>query len=163
MFPLNLAASLIGKMSSLALLGIGVLFVGPIALGVVAVILPFVVIGAIAYLPYRLARRWLGNKRNAPLEAPKLRPLTLAVERPILAPAPAVPPIERKPKPAGAVARMLGEVACGALVGGVLGMLAGYQSPELMNYASLGVGIGTVVGFVVGGPRTNATEKAPVV
>jgi hypothetical protein len=176
------SAGAFGKVAHLAMLGVGILFVGPIALGIGATLLgvvvailgaavPFVLIGAIAYGPYVLVRRMLGHNRqpvvlDARRAVPRPQPIQLPVveipvERPMSAP--------RRPRQRGVVARVAGEVFCGALVGGVLGAVTvlgpvgDWQMSALLNYSALGAGIGAVVGFVVGGPRPAPVEQTPTV
>ncbi len=164
------------RIAHLTLLGAGVLFLGPVALGlvatvvgllaaVVATVLPFVVIGGIAYAPYLLIRRMVGDQRRPAVPAvPEARPPMPEARR--VAPAPAAVSFERQahlpaPRRRGVVARIAAEVFCGALVGGVLGVMAagGWQSAEWLNYVGLGAGVGAVVGFVVGGPRPAPADR----
>jgi hypothetical protein len=175
MYQTHCCPGVLSKIGSLALLGVGILFVGPIALGlvgvavglvaaVVAVVLPFVVIGGIAYAPYLLARRVFGPRRRtvalkvAPV--PPVRPARF--EPPAERPAPEPPAPRRR----GVVARTVAEVLCGALVGGVLGTVAvvgamiDWQVSNVLDTAAIGAGIGAMVGFVVGGPRPAPVEKA---
>jgi hypothetical protein len=166
-----------GKVAHLALLGAGVLFVGPIALGlgaaalgvvvaILALALPFVVIGGLAYAPYLLVRHLFGNPKPRPTAEvrrvlPEIRPVRPAtVEIPVERPAPRS---ERRAR--STVARVAAEVFCGALVGGVLGAVAlisasnDWRTGALLDYSALGAGVGAVVGFVVGGPRQSQAEK----
>jgi hypothetical protein len=186
MYRYHRRTGVVGKMLHLALLGVAILFVGPIALGIgaallgvvvaiVGVALPFVVIGGLGYGPYLLVRRMFGPPRPR---------LALHVRRP-LSELRRVPPEVRRAEPAAAtfrservavperrrsvVARVAGEVLCGALVGGVLGVVAlvgmagEWQTSTLIDYSALGAGIGAVVGFVVGGPRPVPVEQTPAV
>jgi hypothetical protein len=182
MYRSHCAAGVFGKAAHLAMLGVGILVLGPIALGlgaavlgvvvaVVGAVLPFVAIGAIAYGPFLLVRRMLGySPQRTALEVrrviPEVRrvhtvPVELAVERPE-----STPPARRR---RGVVARMVGEVLCGGLLGGVLGAVAvmgtmgDWQTSVLLDYSALGAGIGAVVGFVVGGPRPTPVEKTPAI
>jgi hypothetical protein len=182
MYRSYLESGVLGKMAHLAMIGIGIIFVGPVALGLAAaalgvvvallgVALPFIVIGALGYGPYLLVRWMFGKSErkavaNARRAIPESQPvpqpeIMLAVER--RSPAPK----ERRPR--STIARVLGEVFCGALVGGVLGAVTvvgpvnDWQMSALLNYSALGAGIGAVVGFVVGGPRPTATEKSVTV
>lgn len=183
------STGVVGKMAHLTLLGFGILFLGPVALGLVATVLalvlgvvaaalPFVVIGALGYGPYVMARRMLGYPRQRVVEVrkippprrvvpevPRVPPVSAAVELPLI-------PIreEPRPRPQGVVVRVLKEVFCGALVGGVLGTVAvmGAASDwqvtgRVLDCAAMGAGIGAVVGFVVGGPRPTRTEKTAAV
>jgi hypothetical protein len=172
----------LGRLLHLALLGVAILLLGPIALGLVAValgvvlavaapVLPFVIVGGLAYGPYLLVRRMLGHRgpvltpqvRKAFPEIPPLRPRSAValIERPV-APRP-----ERNMRVV--VKRVVGEVLSGALVGGLLGAVTVvgfsdvWQTSALISYCSLGAGIGAVVGFVVGGPRPARVEKTPAV
>lgn len=170
----------LGKIAHLALLGVGILFVGPIALGIVATLLgvvvavlgaalPFVLIGAIGYGPYLLVKRMFG--RQAPPIVPEAR--RVFPEPPRVQPAvfelPLEPYVQTRPerRPRGVVARVIGEVLSGAVVGAILGAVTvvgpvgEWQVSTLMNYCALGAGIGAVVGFVVGGPRPAPAEKTP--
>ena len=62
-------------------------------------------------------------------------------------------------------ARVVSEVFCGAVVGGILGVVAlvgmgqDWTGHALMNYSAIGAGIGGLVGFVVGGPRPVPVEQ----
>jgi hypothetical protein len=182
------ASGVFGKVAHLALLGVGILFLGPIALGLAATALgiavalvgvaaPFVLIGAIGYGPYLLVRRVFGGpRRQVPMEArrvvpqaaPPARPVPVrvAIERPET-PRPETPRPARRPR--GVVARVVSEVLCGALLGGTLGGVAvigtvgTWQTGALLDYAGLGMAIGAVVGFVVGGPRPAPVEKTATV
>jgi hypothetical protein len=178
------SSGVLGKAAHLALLGVGILILGPIALAigaallgiVVAIVgtaLPFVVIGGIFYAPYALVRHLRNQEREriasvlrrAVPEVPPA-PVRLAFQRPASTTA------TRRPR--GVVARVIAEVFCGALVGGTLGVVAVVGSSgglahvvdhtnALMDYSALGAGIGAVVGFVVGGPRPTPAEKTPAV
>jgi hypothetical protein len=167
-----------GKVLHLAVLGLAVLILGPIGLGLAALILglivavvgtalPFVVVGALVYGPYLLVRRALGHRRPEPTaEVRRVFPAAAPV-RPVAmsAPLPAPP----QPRKRSVVMRVIGEVLSGALVGALLGAVVVVGPPgdwhtgTLVNYASLGAGIGAVVGFIVGGPRPARTEKTPLV
>jgi hypothetical protein len=171
-------AGVLGKIAHLAVLGVGILFLGPIALGLVAVILgvavailgaalPFVLIGAIAYAPYLLFKHTFG--RQQPPAIPEARRVLPTPPR--FQPAAAELVAERaKPerRRRGAALRIVGEVLSGALVGALLGAVtvvgpqADWQMNTLLNCVALGASIGGVVGFVVGGPRPTATEKTVV-
>ncbi len=175
MYKTHCCPGVLGKIGSLALLGAGILFVGPLALAlagvalglvatVVGVALPFVVIGGLAYGPYLLARRLFGPQRRPvalkvpPVPAPRPARFEAAAERPASEPA--------APRRRGVVARTVAEVFCGALVGGVLGTVAvvgamnDWQVSHVLDTAAIGAGIGAMVGFVVGGPRPAPAEKA---
>jgi hypothetical protein len=169
-------AGVLGKVAHLALLGVGVLFVGPIALGLVAVALgvvvailgaalPFVVIGGIAYAPYLLFKHMFGRQQPPVLpDARRVIPLPPKFQTPAVALA-----VERaKPERRKRVAlRIVGEVLSGALVGGLLGAVTvvgpvgEWQTSTLLNCVALGAGIGGVVGFVVGGPRPTTPDPRP--
>jgi hypothetical protein len=171
-------AGVLGKIAHLAVLGVGILFLGPIALGLLAVMLgvvvailgaalPFVIVGAIAYAPYLLFKHTFGRQQppvvpevhRALPTPPKFQHAAaeLVVER-------AKPERRRR----GAALRIVGEVFSGALVGALLGAVtvvgpqADWQMNTLLNCVALGAGIGGVVGFVVGGPRPTSSEKTPV-
>src|SRR5271166_1890287 len=81
----------VSKVLSLTLLGVAILFVGPVILTVVVtvvgLILPFAVVGAIAYGPYLLVRRALGYRRPVNLEVRRVLPSrpNVAVNHPPLA------------------------------------------------------------------------------
>ena len=128
------AGGVFGKVAHLALLGAGILFVGPIAVGlgaaalgvvvaILALLLPFVVIGGIGYAPYLLVRHMFGSPKQRPtLEVrrvlPEVRPFRpAAVEVPVERPA---PPRERRVR--GVVARVAAFVFGAA--GGALGAVA---------------------------------------
>jgi hypothetical protein len=190
MFRSYSSSGTFGKIAHLALLGVGILFLGPIALAlaatalgvalsIVAAMLPFVLIGALAYGPYLLVRHLFGHQplRPARLEARKMpvppqrvHPFVVepAVRRPIPV-VPAVAPLPARRRQTGVVARVLGEVFCGALVGGILGAVtvlapvSDWQVHNLVSYTALGASIGAVVGFVVGGPRPAPAEKTQAV
>jgi hypothetical protein len=180
----------IGKFAHLTLLGAGILFVGPVVvglglaavavvIGLVAAALPFVVVGALGYGPYVMVRRAFGPPRQKVAmelrkvvpparrfvpEPPRVRPVAAAVEVPV----PSEPQPESRPQ--GVVVRVLKEVVCGAVVGGVLGTLAVLSASSdlqvtgrLLDCAAMGSGIGAVVGFVVGGPRPAPAERRPAV
>jgi hypothetical protein len=182
MYRSHCAAGVFGKAVHLAMLGVGILVLGPIALGlgaavlgvvvaIVAAVLPFVAIGAIAYGPFVLVRRALGYPRPRTVLGmhrviPEVRrvqpaPVEMAFDRPE-----PTPPARRR---RSVVARMAGEVLCGGLVGSVLGAVAvigtkgDWQTAALLDYSALGAGIGAVVGFVVGGPRPAPAEKTPAI
>jgi hypothetical protein len=170
-----------GKVAHLALVGVGILFVGPIALGlaaaalavvvaIVGLVLPFVVIGGLAYAPYLLVRHLFGKPKQPTAEVrrvlPEIRPSRPAtVGIPVERPAPPRP--ERRVR--STVARVAAEVFCGALVGGVLGAIAligasnDWRTGALLDYSALGAGVGAVVGFVVGGPRQTPADKPATV
>jgi hypothetical protein len=184
MYHVHHAGGVFGRMAHLAMLGAGILFVGPIALGlagvalgvVVAVLslfLPFIVIGGIAYGPYLLVRHLLGYppRQRPTLQVrrivPESRPVRPAVLEVLPVERPAPPRPERRVR--GIVARVAAEVLCGALVGGALGAVAlvgannEWRAPALLDYSALGAVIGAVVGFVVGGPRPAPAEKTATV
>jgi hypothetical protein len=141
-----------------------------LVLGVVIAALPFVVVGALGYGPYLMVRRSLGYPRRPVTaevrrvvpEVPRVRPVAAAVEVPSST--------ARTRRPRGVVVRVLSEVFCGAMVGGVVGAVAmlgpapdWHITGKMLDCAALGAGIGAVVGFVVGGPRPTPTEKTPAV
>jgi hypothetical protein len=179
-------AGVIGKMAHLALLGVGILILGPIVLsiglalvaiflGLFSAFLPFIVIGALAYGPYVLVRRTLGYPRTRlalrvrPFSPPAV-PIPPQVRRfPPKLPVPPAPPImqaRREPAPKrwrSIAARVAAEVFCGGLVGGILASVAligisqDWTAPLLIERVAMGAGIGAIVGFVVGGPRPAAS------
>jgi hypothetical protein len=178
MYRAHPTGGIFGKVAHLALVGAGMLFVGPIAIGlgaaalgvvvaILALLLPFVVIGAIGYAPFLLVRHLFGKPKQQPTAEvrrvlPEIRPIRpAAVEIPVERPAPPRP--ERRIR--STVARVTAEVFCGALVGGVLGAVAligasnDWRTGALLDYSVLGAGVGAVVGFVVGGPRQTPADK----
>jgi hypothetical protein len=179
------SAGVFGKMAHLALLGVVILFVGPIGIGIgaallgvvialVAAALPFVLIGALGYGPYILIRRMFPPRPRLALHVRRLSPELARVPPEVRRPVPVAAEArsERLAMPAreqrwSVVTRVAGEVLCGALVGGVLGAVAlvgmsnEWKTGTLIDYSSLGMGIGAVVGFVVGGPRPAPVEQSP--
>jgi len=106
-------------------------------------------------------RKPLPQVRRVVPEAPRVQPVAAAVEQ----------PVEASPerRPAGTLVRVVREVICGAVVGGVLGTVAvlgtatdWHITDRVLDCAALGTGIGAVVGFVVGGPRPTPAEKTTV-
>jgi hypothetical protein len=171
----------LAKLAHLALLGVGILFLGPIALTIAAVILavvvavlgtalPFILVGALAYVPYRWVRRKsLAGRQPSTADVRRVAP-----PQPLLRPIALARPVEHPPQPqperrrGSVVKRVIGEVLSGAIVGALLGAVVvvgppgDWQTGTLVNYLALGSGIGAIVGFIVGGPRPAKVEKTPM-
>jgi hypothetical protein len=156
--PLGLLRSL----ASLSLLGLAVVvLIGPV-LAIAGVLLPFAVIGALAWGAYRLVR-WLGwrvwrGRRRHVVILPKEPELALVAEEPSADPAPRPTRLRRGLRTA---LNVIFEVGCGAALGLGLALLAGWQTGVVLEYAPLGAVIGAVVGFVVGGSRPFSGQEAP--
>lgn len=142
---------LIGRLAHFAVLGlVAIVAVGPVV-GIVGVLLPFAVIGLVAFAGYRLVGRLFGRRRAA------IPPLPAVAE-----PAPhqvaEVEPVREEPaRPRRG--RVVVEVLCGGLVGGLVAAAVTWQAPELLGTVVPAVVAGAVVGYVVGG--TNAERGRP--
>jgi hypothetical protein len=163
--PLGLLRTLV----CLSLIGLAVtVLIGPV-LAVLGVLLPFALIGGLAWGGYHagcmLLRRLRGDRRPVVFkdEAPASTPLPMIDSRVAQGPAP-VHPMRRL----GALARtglhLFVEVGCGAALGAGLAVLADWQSSASIERVLLGAGIGAIVAFVVGGspPRRvpDGTEES---
>jgi hypothetical protein len=132
----------------LSLLGVAVLvLIGPV-LAIAGVLLPFALIGLLAWGAYHGVRA-LRNRIRAGRGLPGFGRRDA---RRVVA-------LQGAPRPGpwgAATARALaicGEVTCGAAVGCGLALLAAWQQEVGFELAALGAVIGAVVGFVVGGSR----------
>src|SRR4051794_6575463 len=127
----------------LSLLGLAVLvLIGPV-LAVVGTLLPFALVGLLAWGGYR-GVKGLAARLRAGQRLPRL---VGRDEKPILAALPA--PQQSRGRFSQAL-WVVAEVCCGALVGGGLAALAGWQQGMGFDLVALGTGIGAVVGFLVG-------------
>jgi hypothetical protein len=134
------SSSLLGSFVKLSLLGLAVLvLIGP-ALAVGGVLLPFALIGVLAWGVYRggaALRRGFRGRRSR-----------LAVVE-----APAPQPPSRLASFTRRAAYLFFEVGCGAALGAGLAVLADWQTSASVEHVLTGAGIGAVVAFVVGGTR----------
>jgi hypothetical protein len=149
----------------LALLGLGVtVLIGP-ALAVLGVLLPFALIGALAWVCYRLGRALVRRvfRRRA-------RRLVLVDVPPASEPEPVIfhavaqdRPVVRPPSRLRSLVRtgthVVIEVACGAALGASLAVLADWQNSAGIEHVALGAAIGAVVGFVVGESRSSTPTE----
>jgi hypothetical protein len=179
MFCCNRSFGVLRSLVCLALLGVAVIvLIGPV-LAILGVLLPFAIIGALAWAGYRLFqvvfRRERSRQRALVLlkDDPPARPTPPSV---VLAPAPVVAVAEKRPVPhrpsrlrslARSAFHVAVEVGCGAAVGGALAVVAWQSGAAMQSGAAieqqvaLGAAIGAVVGFVVGGSRpAQAGEEA---
>ena len=152
--PLDVLRSVV----CLSLLGVAVLvLIGPV-LAVAGVLLPFVLIGGLAWGAYhfsrRLVRRLRGDRARFAVKEVAASP------RPIPAlfhPASEERPASRRRGRFGSMMRTamhIGvEVGCGAALGAALSILANWQIGTGIEHPALGAAIGAIVGFVVGGTR----------
>ena len=160
--PLDLLRSVV----CLSLLGVAVIvLIGP-ALAIAGVLLPFVLIGGLAWGAYRftleLVRRMRGDESRFEVKEvaascmsvpPRFRPLTEA---------------RTTSRQQGRFRSMMRtaiqvgiEVGCGAAIGAALCILVDWQTGTSIEHPALGATIGAVVGFVVGGTRPrNAAENS---
>ncbi len=142
----------------LSLLGVAVLvLIGPV-LAIAGVLLPFVLIGGLAWGAYRFSRRLVRRLRGgrARVEAKEvvLSPRPAPV---IFHPAREERPAPRRPSRFRSMVRTamhVGvEVGCGAALGAALSVLVNWQVGTGIEHPALGAAIGAIVGFVVGGTR----------
>jgi hypothetical protein len=161
MFNSSRPLAVLRSLAYLVLLGLAVtVLVGP-AVAVAGALLPFALIGALAWGGYRSSRaalRRLRGERQGPVvhegeAAPGVAPAPLpraVAER----------PIRRARGRSGSLARtgwyVVVEVCCGAALGAALCVLANWQAGPGAGHPALGAAIGAVVGFVVGGSRPGA-------
>jgi hypothetical protein len=154
--PLGLLRSL----ASLSLLGLAVVvLIGPV-LAIVGVLLPFAIIGALAWGVHRVVRNvtWRVWRRQRVHVLQQKEPMdALVVEEVPAEPAPR--PSQLRSAMRSAV-HVLVEVVSGTALGLGLAMLAGWQMGMPFEYAPLGAAIGAVVGFVVGGSRPQGAQEA---
>jgi hypothetical protein len=156
--PLSLFRSLV----LFSLLGLAVLvLIGPV-LAIVGVLLPFALIGLLAWGGYRLLARlrrriWARKGEREIVRVAELNPEppleVVALETPAPAPAP-------RPRAWRTVGYVLAEMVCGAAVGASLAVLAAWQQDSSFEFVPIGAGIGAVVGFVVGGARPSQPHEA---
>jgi hypothetical protein len=160
--PLGVLRSLV----CLALIGVAVVvLIGP-ALAVVGVLLPFAVIGALAWGGYRFGRTMLCRVRGRRQRlvfvdvSPAPRPAP-AVTRPVMDALPAPQSPSRLGRLARSATQILVEVGCGAALGAALAVVVDWQTVARVEHAALGAAIGAVVGFVVGGSRSQPALETP--
>jgi hypothetical protein len=150
---------LLRSFAYLSLLGLAVVvLIGPV-LAIAGVLLPFAVIGALAWGAYRLVRAlgwrlWRRQRRHVMLQKEPLP--ALVVEELPAEPASRPSRLRRATRTA---LNVLVEVTSGAALGFGLAVLAGWQAGILFEYAPLGAAIGAVVGFVVGGSRPFSAQE----
>jgi hypothetical protein len=143
----------------LALLGFAVIvLVGPV-LAILGVLLPFAIVGALAWVGFRfgraLTRRWRGQRARLVMvdvrPTPEHRPIVVStVEEPRAAARSA----SRIGRMGATTMHVAAEMTCGAALGAALAILVDWQSGAGVEHAALGALIGSVVGFVVGGSRS---------
>jgi hypothetical protein len=158
MFSSSRPLGLLRSAVYLSLLGIAVIvLIGP-ALAVAGVLLPFALIGGLAWGAYRfsrtLVRRVRGDRSRCEVKEVAASPGPIpALFRPSWEERPA----SRRPGRLGSMVRTamhVGfEVGCGAALGAALSILADWQTGSGIEHSALGAAIGAVVGFVVGGTR----------
>jgi hypothetical protein len=174
--PLHLLRSVV----CLILLGVAVTFLFRPALIVAGVLLPFALVGALTWGAYRLCRGIVRRARRgrsrigaveevATVVPPPTRPSSQ--EPPALAACEVIeerrepvdlparieePPAPRRLRSMARTAFHVGvEVGCGAALGAALSVLADWQFGTGIEFPAMGVAIGAVVGFVVGGEATS--------
>jgi hypothetical protein len=169
--PLGVLRSLV----CLTLIGVAVtVLIGPV-LTIGGVLLPFVVIGALAWGGYRLSRavvlRLSGRRERLvvieerlipreqrpvppPVQAPVVRPVMVMDALPVSGSRPA----SRLRSLARTAMHVVIEVACGAALGAALAVVVDWQTVTRVEHAALGAAIGAVVGFVVGGSRVDSAR-----
>jgi hypothetical protein len=156
----------------LALLGAGIVLVTGPVVALIGLLLPFAMVGGLAYGSYHLVQRIVKGRTheemkakveetaaqvrdNAVLAAQRLRQAVARVDLPAVGPRVTVS-IRRAGGRVrwlgGVIARTALEVGAGAAVGAALAALAAPQF-GWTDQVALGAGIGAVAGFVVGGPR----------
>jgi hypothetical protein len=154
--PLGVLRSVI----CLALLGFAVtVLIGPV-LAVVGFLLPFALIGALAWVCYRFGRGLIQRvvrRRRARLVLVDAPPAH--VEEPVVLQTVAEDKVvPRPPSRLRSLARsslhVAVEVCCGAALGAALAVVADWQTGAGIEHVALGAAIGAVVGFVVGGSRS---------
>ena len=161
--PLGLLRSLV----CLALLGLAVIvLIGP-ALAVTGALLPFALIGGLAWGAYRLtrrlARRLRGDRGRFDVKEAEasLDPIP-ALFRPSTEEQPAPRRSTRFGSMVRTAMRIGVEVGCGAALGAALSVLVDWQTGSGIEHPALGAAIGAVVGFVVGGTRLrSAADRSP--
>jgi hypothetical protein len=153
--PLGVLRSLV----YLSLLGFAVtVLIGP-AVAVAGTLLPFALIGGLAYGGYRLAALAVRRIRGERLPVVRVEEAAPVRPEPVLFCPEAEEPLAAKRQPGrmGRLARSaihVGiEVGCGAALGAALCVLAEWQGGPGAAHPALGAAIGAVVGFVVGGSR----------
>lgn len=169
-------------LASLAILGVGVLVLAGPVLAIGGFLLPFAVVGGLAYGGYRLLRRVTGANRvafrhkaewaareaqlravaaaqHAHEQARNLAARVARSEVPARVATAARAKAGHVRSAVGTAFRVLSEVACGAAVGTGLGLIAGSQTGAFGYHAAFGAAVGAVTGFVVGGPRTTIVRE----
>jgi hypothetical protein len=153
--PLGALRSLV----CLALLGFAVtVLIGPV-LAVVGVLLPFALIGALAWVCYRFGRALVQRVFRRPARlvlidappSPAPQPVVLQTVEEDL---PAVRPPPRFRSLVRSSLHVFVEIGCGAALGAALAGVVYWQNGAGIEFVALGAAIGAVVGFVVGGSRS---------
>ena len=154
--PLHILRSLV----FLSLIGFAVLvLIGPVV-AIAGAVVPFALIGGLAWGGYRvtgrMVRRLRGDRSRLVVKAVDEVPV---LYRPVVEERPA----RRRPSRIGSFAktcvRIGVEMGCGAALGAVLGVLFDWQSGTGFEHAALGTAIGAVVGFVVGGYQPQSESE----
>jgi hypothetical protein len=159
MFCCSRRLGVLRSLMGLALMGFAVtVLIGPV-LAVLGVLLPFAMIGALAWVGFRvgrvLVRRIRGRRTRLVLvDSPPAPSVDHVDFRPAVGELPIVRPPSRLRALTRSTLQVAVEVGCGAILGAALAVLMDWQSGSGIEHPTLGAIIGAVVGFVVGGSRS---------
>lgn len=143
---------LLGRLAYFAVLGIVALVAAGPVIGVVGVLLPFALVGLLAYGGYLGVNRLLGKKKP-PVEVTPDAPALVEIVKEEVVETP--PPAPRRKSWLG---RVIVEVIGGAVVAGAVAAAITWQSPAMAETVFAAIAAGAVVGYVVGDSRPEAVK-----